>query len=438
MDILKDNPRTLFRRYFLSSFMGSFIVAIYSIIDSIMIGQYEGPVGAAAVACILPVWNIILSLGSLSGIGGSVYFSHLLGEGRRKDAREYFTLSVIVAGIISLLCLILFLFKSDDLLRLFGADETLLEYARRYLFSVRLAIPFFVFGNVIIPYTRADGKPLITTIATLAGGTFNIVGDYIFVFVMDMGIFGAGLATAIGEVIIETGCIFYLITHESELGFAFSSDIWNKLKRLMFSGLPSFIMDLATGVLALCFNRQIMRFYGFDVLAIYSCIGNIVFVLSFSAFAIGQSAQPLIGKNAGAGLMERSEALTREALKYVFAISILSLAVVELFPRELIRLFMSGTGEFYDCGTIYLRKYFISLVFYFFNIFTTYYLQAVLKNRMALMISVLRSFALSLLLVMVLPSLFGRDAIWYAVPITETVVFIISCAMMASDARKRQ
>ncbi|MBR1918365.1 MAG: hypothetical protein IJ831_01945 [Spirochaetales bacterium] len=437
MDILRDNPGKLFRRYFLSSFAGSFIVAIYSIIDSIMIGQYEGPVGAAAVACILPAWNIILSFGSLAGIGGSVYFSHLLGEGRKRDAQEYFTLSVIVAGAISLLCFVVFLFKSDDILRLFGADETLLSYARRYLFSVQLAIPFFIFGNILIPYTRADGKPLVTTIVTLAGGAFNIVGDYIFVFVMDMGIFGAGLATAIGEVIIETLCILYLLTHTSDLGFAISSDAPSKLKRLLFSGLPSFVMDIATGILALSFNRQIMRYYGSDVLAIYSCIGNIVFVLSFSAFAIGQSAQPLISKNLGAGYERRASELTREALKYVLALSLAALLVVELFPRQLIRLFMSGSVEFFASGESYIRRYFICLVFYFFNIFITYYFQTILKNRIALAVSILRSFALSLVLVIVLPALFGREAIWYAVPITEIVVFAISIFMIAQERRRK-
>ena len=98
---------------------------------------------------------------------------------------------------------------------------------------------------------------------------------------------------------------------------------------------------------------------------------------------------------------------------------------------------MSGSDEFFASGEGYIRKYFICLVFYFFNIFITYYFQAVLKSRMALAVSVLRSFALSLVLVLVLPYLFGREAIWYAVPITEIVVFAISLFMMAQDRRKK-
>ncbi|MCR5731433.1 MAG: hypothetical protein K6G51_00605 [Sphaerochaetaceae bacterium] len=433
MDILKDNPKKLFTKYFFSSFLGSFIVAIYSIVDSIMIGQYEGALGAAAVACILPVWNVILSLGALVGVGGAVYFSYLIGEGRKREAKEYFTISIILSSLISAITMLLFFFKGDFILTLFGADETLLVYARRYVYSIRIAIPFFIIGNVILPYTRADGKPIIDTVATLLGGIFNMVGDYVLVFVYDMGIFGAGVASALSEVIIQTICIIYVFTHKTELGFVIPRGFIKKTKDILFSGVPSFILDLATGILALSFNNQIMRYYGSDTLAIYSCIGNIVFVLSFSAFAIGQSSQPLISKNLGAGYKDRAKSISREAIKYVFVISLLSFLVTELFPRNLIRVFMKGDLELFSQGEIYMRIYFTSLIFYFFNIYMTYYFQSIFKEKKAIAISVLRSFVFSLLFVFILPLLFGRDAIWFAVPLSELLVFIIALLLLKTE-----
>ena len=166
-----------------------------------MVGQYHGPQGAAAMAVVAPVWNIIYSLGLLAGIGGSVLFSTARGQGQSRQEREYFSAALLgVSGLAIISWLVIFLLDAP-LLTLFGADQALLPLAQAYLLPVKWVVPVFLFNQMLAAFLRNDGDPGRAAAAVLSGGIFNIFGDYFFVFVLDMGIFGAGLATAIGSVI---------------------------------------------------------------------------------------------------------------------------------------------------------------------------------------------------------------------------------------------
>lgn len=168
-----------------------------------MVGQYHGPAGTAALAVVAPIWNLIYSLGLLMGIGGSVLFGISRGTsgGEIRQSNEYFTASVIGSAVLAAAAWLAILIFDRELLLFFGADSTTLELAMDYIFPVKFVIPCFLFTQTLAAYLRNDKNPALATAAVLAGGIFNIFGDYFFVFVCDMGAMGAGLATAIGSVI---------------------------------------------------------------------------------------------------------------------------------------------------------------------------------------------------------------------------------------------
>ena len=163
-----------------------------------MVGQYHGPEGSAALAVVAPVWNIIYSLGLLMGIGGSVLFSTIRGKADAdiKKSNEYFTASVIGSVILAAVVWLIIILFDRQLLIVFGAQDNTLTLAREYVLPIKFAIPFFLFDQMLAAYLRNDKNPALATGAVLAGGIFNIFGDYFFVFACDMGAFGAGLATA--------------------------------------------------------------------------------------------------------------------------------------------------------------------------------------------------------------------------------------------------
>ncbi|MFR5881403.1 MAG: MATE family efflux transporter [Cloacibacillus evryensis] len=186
------------------------------IADMAMVGQYQGPDGAAALAVVAPVWNLIYSLGLLAGIGGGVLFSVAKGCGGEGESNgnEYFTAAFIGTVIFSAVSWIAIVFFDRRMLLLFGAEETLLPLARQYLQPIKFAVPLFVFNQMLAAFLRNDGSPGLATAAVLFGGLFNVAGDYFFVFTCNMGIMGAGLATAIGAALTFAAMLCHLLSKQ--------------------------------------------------------------------------------------------------------------------------------------------------------------------------------------------------------------------------------
>lgn len=202
MDFLTGKIKPMYFKYLGAAFGSSLISSIYGVVDMAMVGQYQGPDGTAALAVVSPIWNIIYSLGLLMGIGGSVLFSTIRGESEqnRKRSNEFFTAALIGTTILAAIAWLAVIFFDRELLLLFGAEETLLPLARRYVLPVKFAVPSFLFTQLISAFLRNDGNPGLATKAVIFGGVFNVFGDYFFVFTMDWGVFGAGLATVLGSI----------------------------------------------------------------------------------------------------------------------------------------------------------------------------------------------------------------------------------------------
>ena len=192
MDLLTGNVRKLYFKFLSAAFGSALISSIYGMVDMAMVGQYQGPDGAAALAVVAPVWNIIYSLGLLTGIGGSVLFSARRGGGQSdNEANEYFTAAVIGSGMLGLLAWAWILLFEREVLLFFGADETLLPLAQRYLKPVSCVFPVFLLSQLVSSFLRNDNRPGLATAAVLTGGIFNVFGDWFCVFALDLGVFGA-------------------------------------------------------------------------------------------------------------------------------------------------------------------------------------------------------------------------------------------------------
>ena len=221
MDFLKGNIRSLYFKYLAAAFGSALITSVYSIVDMAMVGQYQGPEGTAALAVVAPIWNIIYSLGLLMGIGGSVIYSLIKGQAESSGQREYqyFSMAVIGSFILAAVSWAVIVFFDSELLTFFGAEGNLLPLAKAYMIPIKFVLPCFLFTQMLSAFLRNDNNPTLATLGTLSGGVFNIFGDYIFVFVFDMGIFGAGLATAIGAVISLVVMLTHFFSKKNSLVF---------------------------------------------------------------------------------------------------------------------------------------------------------------------------------------------------------------------------
>lgn len=422
MDLLHGKVRKIYFKYLAAAFGSALISSVYGLVDMAMVGQYQGPAGTAALAVVAPVWNIIYSLGLLTGIGGSVLFSTARGKGQGEAANEYFTAALVGTIVLALASWGAIVFFDQPMLKFFGAEETLLPLAREYLGPVKFAVPFFLFNQMLAAFLRNDSNPGLATAAVLAGGIFNVAGDYICVFRLDMGIKGAGVATAIGALITFLIMLSHFLTGKNTLRFTRPKGLPVKLKNIGITGFSTFFIDIAMGILTTLFNRQIMKYAGTNELAVYGVIVNISTIVQCCAYSVGQASQPIFSINFGARQWERIRQTLRYALLSAAFFGLAWTVLILYFPNGFIRIFMNPTAEVLAVGPSILRAYGISFLLLPFNIFSTYYFQSLMKPRASFFVSVFRGVLVSGLLIWFLPLFMGAGALWFAMPVTELLI----------------
>lgn len=251
-----------------------------------------------------------------------------------------------------------------------------------------------------------------------------------------MGIRGAGLATAIGSVISFLVMMTHFLSRKNTLRLVKTSHIFHKLYEIVVTGFSSFFIDVAMGILTVLFNRQIMKYLGSDALAIYGPIINVSTFVQCCAYSVGQASQPIISYNFGAGRADRIRETLRLAVGTTVVFGIFWTACSVLAPNFYIRLFMSPTKAILDMAPAIIRTYAVSFLLLPFNIFSTYYFQAIMQPKAAFVVSVGRGLVISGILILLLPVIAGEDSLWWAMPITECLVMIYAvCAMKKHTER---
>ncbi|MCI6952177.1 MAG: MATE family efflux transporter [Clostridium sp.] len=425
MDLLRDDVRKTYRRYLAAAFGSSFISTIYSFVDMIVVGQYQGPSGTAALALISPVWNIIFSLGMLFGIGGSVHFGMLRGEKDNVPGTEnrYFTSALYVTGTLSALIMTVLLCFDGAIFRALGAEGELLTLALDYFRPVRFAVPCYMLGQVVAAFLRNDNDPGLATAAVLIGGLFNVFGDCYFTFVLDMGLFGAGLATAIGSALTLAIMLTHFFKRKNTLRLVPIRQLSGTVGRMIETGFSAFFADLAMGIVTALLNRGIVRYAGTDALAVYGVIVYVGTCAQCSAYSVGQAAQPLFSINFGARKWDRIRLTQTCAIRSVIVFSLFWTGVSMAFPEQIVRIFMDATPGVLEIAPTIIRIYATSFLLLPFNIYSAYYFQSIMRARAALWLAVARGLVISGGLILLLPLIFKATGLWIAMPITDAITF---------------
>ncbi|MCD7893844.1 MAG: polysaccharide biosynthesis C-terminal domain-containing protein [Erysipelotrichaceae bacterium] len=430
MDFLNDEIKPIYYKYLAAAFGSSLISCIYGVVDMAMVGQYQGPNGTAALAIVAPIWNVIYSLGLLMGIGGSVLYSMIKGQDNKKDnPNDYFSAAVIGSIILGFICWILIILFDETILNAFGATVDTLELARAYIFPIKFVFPCFLFNQMLAAFLRNDNDPTLATIAIIAGGIFNMIGDYFFVFVCDKGIQGAGIATGLGALISFIVMLTHFVKRTNTLSFKIPKQLSKKIYRITINGFSSFFIDVAMGFLTILFNRQIVLYLNTNALSVYSVVINISTFVQCCAYAVGQASQPIISMNYGADKNQRIKKVLKYAISSVAVVSIIWTILIEVFPNLFIYIYMAPTNEILQMAPAIMRIYALSFILLPLNIFSTYYFQSIMKPNISFIVSITRGIIISGILIILLP-IINVNAIWLAMPITELIVAIYVVMMI--------
>ncbi len=432
MDLIKGNIKQIYLKYLMASFGGAILPSAYALVDMIVVGQYHGPEGAAAMAIVAPIWNVIFGGGLLTGIGASILFNiqKNLKKSDKIKANGYFTVGLLLTAVISLILWITLIVFENNILIFLGANETLLPLANQYLLPVKVSLPIFLFVQFMAGFLRNDDNPTLSTKAVIVGGLFNIIGDLFFVFTLNMGILGAGVATCFGAVLSLSVMLLHFKSPKNTLKLVVPKKIIKKTKQIITLGFSTAFVDVTMGILTMLFNIQIMKYLGSNALSVYGIIVNISTFVQCCAYGVGQASQPILSANYGAGQTQRIKRLFRYNIITISVISLGWVAVTMLFPTEFVYAFMTPTADVLAIAPQIMRLYCISFLLLPFNIYATYYFQSTMKPHIAFFISIARGLFVSGGLILSLPLLFSANSIWLAMPITEIIIFVFAVVMI--------
>ena len=435
-ELLSEKTGKLYIRYLVPSLGGALATSVYSFVDTIAVGQSSGPVGAAAIAVINPLFALACFVGLLVGIGSSVLMSRAKGAGEMEEAERVFTSSLIILaafGIASWVFTGIFL---RPILSFCGADDEIMPYAVSYMIPIAIGLPLFIINTYLAPVIRYDEHPSLVLKAVLAGGCFNIFGDWFFVFPLGMGMFGAGLATALGALIQTSILLSHFLKGKSSLRIIRPESIIGRSGRIIASGFGASILDVAIGALTIMINRQTMKYGGKDELAVLGVIMTISFLLQHLYAGIGQAVQPIASTAYGAGRKDRVWQSFSYLLSSSLIAGLLSASVCIFFPVPILKLFIDATENVLSIGPHIVIIYSLSFLPMAVNINLVFFLQSILAPGAALAFSLSRGVVISLMLLYILPLFMGMDGILWAMVLAEIITIIGSLPYTLSLKRK--
>lgn len=434
LDFKSMSVGKLFTKLLVPTIMGMAASALFTVVDGIFVGNGIGSDAMAAVNISAPIFMIITGVGLMFGMGGGILTSINLSQGKKKVANINFTQSVIALVFISLVMTLLLTIFPHKIATIFGSDEYLMDMVVEYLFWFSISLPFTVLV-VALPFFIRLTNPKISMWAMLAATVVNIILDYLFIFVFKWGLFGAAIATDIGEFVGAAIMIIYLFRHSIAIRF-----VWLKLsvKSLLLTlrnvgymiklGFSVFLSEITISVMIISGNYVFMDYMGADGVAAYSVICYL-FPIIFMVFnATVQSAQPIISYNYGCGQMKRSDNALRLSMLFTLAFAFSIMLLFICFTRSIVTLFIPDTAcAAWGYAVAGLPLFATDYLFFGINIIIIGYYTSIERLRRAISLTVLRGI-LPVVFFFTLPLLLDVNGIWLAVAagdITTTVVIVI-------------
>lgn len=438
MDILNTKVKKLYNSYLFPSLIAGMVISIYAFVDTIAVGQSEGPNGAAALAIINPLFSISSLIGMLFGVGGSVLYSQAKGEKDDKKGRLYFTASLwLFIGVMAICWLFVILFYRE-ILYFFGGDENLMPLILEYGIWIVYSFPSFALSIYLSSLIRADGNPKLVMRAVVFGGLVNIFGDWFFVFPLKMGIEGAAIATVLGSLVQVLILISYFFHKKCHLRLTKLLNPLKDLSKTTIIGFSASIIELAFIVLSIMLNKQVMLYGDATTLAVFgvACTCSMMFQKLFTGAS--QAMQPIVAANFSASNQSRVKETFKLSMQTVIIMGIICTLLGILFPEAIIKLFIDVTQDVLNVGPSIIRIYFLSFLFMGVNILATFYLQSIMFTRLSNILALLRGLFISCLLLLILPHFIGVSGVWWAVVLTEVITVFITVAVLFGVMRTRK
>ncbi len=429
-------------RYAIPSVVSMLINAVYNIVDQIFLGHGVGFLGNTATNIALPFVTLSLAFSLLIGVGCSSYMNLCLGRGQRETASRAFCSSFVltlVAGVVMAVLGIVFL---KPLVYLFGATEKSAQYAMEYMAVIAVGIPFNMPAVLLNNSIRADGAPAFAMVSISTGAILNCILDPLFIFVFHWDVFGAALATILGQIVSFFLSFSYIRKFKSiEIKREYFTLKNKNLKNVLHQGMSNFINQISIVLVQVVMNNSLRKWgavsiYGSDVciaaLGVAMKVNNIL-ISAITGIAIGQ--QSIIGHNYGAKNYKRAFDVYRFSATCATVLAVVGWGVFMLFPSEVVSIF-GQEDELYTQFASMCINVFLSAIFVAgFQITTSNMFQAIGRPNISAILTMLRQLAIIIPLMLILPNFFGVKGLLYAGPLTDVISFVFSVIFLVGQKR---
>lgn len=421
-DLLAD-----FGKYVSLNVLSMLALSVYILADTFFVANGLGAAGLASLNLAISAYNFIYGIALMLGIGGATRYSiERSRTGSAAEGNRIFTAVVRLGLTVSFIYVVIGAFWAEPLARLLGADQDTLALTTTYLRTILCFSPSFMLSSIVTSFIRNDGSPRTAMAGMVVSSLSNIVLDYIFIFPLQMGMFGAAFATGLSSVIGLMVISPYFIKGKNNFRLQKLSTPLRLYGNICALGAASLVTELASGIVLIVFNLRLVQLGGNLAVAAYGVIANLSIITIAVFTGIGQGVQPLLSSNHGAGRSENVKYL----LKYSVILSSLTAAVVigviAAFGEPIADSFNGDNNPlFTTIAAKGLRIYFLGFLFAGLNVLFSIYFSAVEEPRLGFMISVLRGFALVVPLALLLSQIWGVTGIWLTFPVTEALVFAL-------------
>lgn len=417
--------------------IGILVMSLNILVDTIFVGQWIGSTAIAAINVVLPVSFFIAALGMSIGIGGASIISRALGADNIDKALKVFGNQLTLTLLVTITFVIFGLWFVDGMIPAFGGKGTIFQPAKIYYKIVLYGVPFLalcMMGNTVI---RAEGKPKYAMYAMMIPSVGNLVLDYVFINLLDLGMEGAAWATSGSYLLCFGYILWFFLSKNSELKINISHFGLNKpiVSEISSLGFVTLARQAVVSVTYLFMNNILFNLGGETSVTAYAIVGRMLMFALFPVYGITQGFLPIAGFNYGAKKYLRVKETIFTAIKYASGLATLVFILLMVFPEAITKLFTTDMAVIKETPND-MRWVFAATPVIAIQLIGAAYFQAIGKAIPALLLTLTRQGFIFIPLILILPKFFGEMGVWMSFPISDVLATIITAYFLNTELKR--
>ena len=435
-----DKPVTLgnILKFAVPTIAMSVFMSFYTMVDGLFVSNLIGTSALSAINLTAPVIQVVTAISTMLATGGSAVIMKKMGEQKPKEAKEDFTFLILVNVVVGLVMTMLGYSLMETIFGSMGLSPDVANYCTSYLSRYLVfTIPILLMNNFTL-YMIASEKAALSLVCSVSGGVLNIVLDYVFIGLLDMGISGAAIATGLGYSVTAVVGLFVFRRKKSLLHFTKPAFRFKVLASAATNGCSEMATALVTSIITMMFNWTMLHYIGEDGVAAVTIIMYVLMFASSLYTGYSYGIAPMLSYCYGEKNHEKLKKLVSTSLKVIGVISLVTVAASFAATKPLVSIFARPDNPVYGLAVTGNRICTLALFFIGFNIFASGMFTALSNGIVSAILAFSRSFVFMLITMLILPAILGVNGIWLATPAAELMALALSAFMFVRYRKRYQ